>query len=79
MDKQVIIFVTLRMLNLLHTVDNYNKKKSTQYITNVSAINHRVLWAKLKVVHSTHFYQNFELFAITDFDEVSFSNLCLLN
>ena len=38
MDKKVIIFVTLRRLSLLHTVDNYNKQKSIQYITNVSII-----------------------------------------
>ena len=42
-DKKVIIFVTLRKLNLLHTVDNYIEWKSIPYIIYVGTINHRVL------------------------------------
>ena len=55
MNKKVIIFVTLPRLNLLRTVDNYNESKSIQYITNVNTINYLVQWAKLKIIHPTHF------------------------
>ena len=79
MDKKVIILVTLCRLNLQHTVNNYNEQESIQQITNVSTINHRVLRVKLKIVHRTQFFQNFEAFAITDSDELLFSNLYFLN
>ena len=34
---------------------------------------------EIKNCHPTHFFQNFELFAITDSDELSFSNLYFLD
>ena len=72
--------LTLRRLNFLHPVDNYNEQKSIQYITNnISTINHQVLGVKLKIVHPTHFFQNFEPFAITDSDKFSFSSLYFLS
>ena len=43
------------------------------------SVNRRVLPAKLKIVHATHFFPNVELFAITDSDKLIFSNKYLLN
>ena len=43
------------------------------------SVNHRVLPAKLKIGHGTHFFQNAELFAVTDSDKLTFNNKYFLN
>ena len=50
-------FYDFAQVSLPHPVDNYNEQKSIQYISNVSTVNHRVLWAKLKIIYPTHFFE----------------------